>query len=430
MNFLRRSSSAAEAKRTRSPGTAAAPPQDETKPNQVGHSEASSGRLWWGRSSIEGPDDPRIMAHDLPDGTLCLVLSGDWSLAVGIPRLDFLVRRLNAAPTVASVRLDGAGVTDWSSSLVTFVRNVQGLAGQHGLAVDIDGLPPGVQRMLLLANRRSARESRNGSLGGPMLAQLGHMAIAFAATVNNFTGFLGEVILAAGRALVGRAQFRGREFWQLIEDSGPRSLPIVMLISFLSGVIFAFVGATQLKWFGAELYVANLVTMGMAKEMAPLMTAMIMTGRTGAAYAAELGTMQVNEEIDAFRTMGIGPVDFLVLPRVLALSLMMPLLALFANMLGIAGGSVVGNTMLDISFLEFFVQAQQWIRLTDFAGGLFKAWVFGILIALAGCYYGMHCGRHSAAVGEATTATVVTSVVLVVIADALLTVIYTLLRGY
>lgn len=374
--------------------------------------------------------DGRVVAHALPEGVLCLVLSGDWSLAAGLPSVEPLLHRLQAGPSVARLSFDGTAVTDWSSSLVSYARNVQTLAAERGIVVEVAGLPAGVERMLSLATRRPGRADAPTAQPPSLVVRIGHKAIDVGVDLLSFAAFVGDILLAVGRALRGRGQFRGREFWQLIEDGGPRSLPIVMLISFLCGIILVFVGATQLKWFGAELYVANLVTMGMAKEMAPLMTAMIMTGRTGAAYAAELGSMQVNEEVDAFRTMGIGPIDFLVLPRILALSLMMPLLALFANMMGILGGSVIGKTMLGISFLEFFVQSQQWIRLVDFGGGLFKAWVFGILIAVSGCYYGLHCGRHSAAVGEATTATVVTSVVLVVIADAVLTIIYTLLRGY
>jgi len=161
--------------------------------------------------------------------------------------------------------------------------------------------------------------------------------------------------------------------------------------------------------------------------MGAMMTAIIMAGRTGAAFAAQLGTMQVNEEIDALRTLGISPIDFLVLPRMIALVLMLPLLCLYANLMGILGGAMVGVGMLDLSVVQYFNETRDAIRLTDFMAGLFKSGVFGILIALSGCLRGMQCGRSSSAVGLAATSAVVTGIVAIVVADAVLTVIYDLL---
>ena len=209
-----------------------------------------------------------------------------------------------------------------------------------------------------------------------------------------------------------------------IQEVGAEALPIVSLISFLVGVILAFLGSIQLLQFGAQIYVADLVGIGMARDMAAMMVGIILAGRTGAAFAAQLGTMQVNEEIDALSTLGFSPIEFLVLPRMLALMLMTPLLCLYANLMGIMGGAFVGVTFLDLPLVTYLQETEQGIRLIDFIGGLIKAAIYGVVVAVAGCLKGMQCGRSSAAVGQATTSAVVTSIVFIVVAMAILTVIY------
>jgi phospholipid/cholesterol/gamma-HCH transport system permease protein len=189
-------------------------------------------------------------------------------------------------------------------------------------------------------------------------------------------------------------------------------------------MILAFVGAIQLQQFGAEIYVANLVGVAMLREMGAMMAAIIMAGRTGAAFAAQLGTMRVTQEIDALTTMGISPMDFVVLPRILALCLMMPLLALFADLVGVLGGAVVGATMLDLSPSLYLRQTVEAVSFSDFSAGLLKSAVFGVLIAVAGCLRGMQCGNSSSAVGEAATSAVVTGIVLIIVADATFTVLF------
>ena len=228
------------------------------------------------------------------------------------------------------------------------------------------------------------------------------------------------------------------------------ALPIVSLISVLVGIILAFVGAVQLEQFGADIFIANLVGLGMVRDMGAMMTAIIMAGRTGAAFAAELGTMTVNEEIDALRTTGISPIDFLVVPRILALVLMMPLLTVYSDIMGILGGALVGISLFgqadlerieaenvsdflivislfDIGIYEYFRQTRSAIDLYDVFGGLFKSLVYGAIVAVSGCLRGMECGRSSAAVGIATTSAVVTSIVFIVVACAVLTVVYDVL---
>ena len=235
--------------------------------------------------------------------------------------------------------------------------------------------------------------------------------------------FVGDTFLTFLRFLRRKAHYRRSDLFLTIQECGSQALPIVTLISFLVGLTLAFVGSVQLQQFGAQIYVANLVGLGMAREMGAMMTAVIMAGRTGAAFAAQLGTMRVNQEIDSFITMGISPMEFLVLPRMLALMLMMPLLCIYSDLLGMLGGWFVGITMLDLGTLQYLQQTQGALRVTDFGVGLIKSVVFGVLVALAGCFRGMQSGSSASAVGIATTSAVVTGIVFIVVADAILTVI-------
>jgi phospholipid/cholesterol/gamma-HCH transport system permease protein len=201
-----------------------------------------------------------------------------------------------------------------------------------------------------------------------------------------------------------------------------QALPIVTLISFLVGVILALIGAIQLALFGAEIYVANLVGVSMVRLMAAIMTGIVMAGRTGGAFAAQLGTMQVNQEIDALKTLGLSPMEFLVLPRMLALALMMPLLALYANVVGILGGAMVTFTLPDINVIQFFNQLVEAVRLWDLGIGLFSSAVFGVIVAISGCMRGMQCGRSASAVGDAATSAVVTAIVGIIVTTAVITI--------
>jgi len=227
-----------------------------------------------------------------------------------------------------------------------------------------------------------------------------------------------------GRFATGGAKYLKSDVWQQIEEAGAKALPVVSLISFLIGMIFAFVGVMQLRAFGAGIYTANLVAVATIRDMAPIMTAIIMAGRTGAAYAAEIGTMKVNEEIDALTTLGIDPMDFLVTPRMLALILMIPLLTMYASLMGIIGGAVVGLSMIDASFVQYVNQTIASVTLGSLFSGLLMSIVFGALVALAGCQQGMACGTSAMAVGQATTRAVVMGIVLIVVSAAILTIIF------
>jgi phospholipid/cholesterol/gamma-HCH transport system permease protein len=236
--------------------------------------------------------------------------------------------------------------------------------------------------------------------------------------------FIGDLVLSLRRFARGRAGYQKADVILAIQEAGAEAFPIVSLICFLIGMIFAFVGVMQLQNFGAGIYTADLVAVAMVREMAPIMTGIIMAGRTGAGYAAHLGTMKVNEEIDALTTLGIDPMDFLVLPRVIALVIMMPLLTLYGSLMGILGGMLVGLSMLDATIVQYAIQTESAVTLNSLFGGLFKAVVYGFLVAIAGCQQGIACGSSAMAVGQATTRAVVNGIVFIVVSASILTIIF------
>jgi phospholipid/cholesterol/gamma-HCH transport system permease protein len=258
------------------------------------------------------------------------------------------------------------------------------------------------------------------------IRKLGMFSINAWNGVRSVIDFTGQAMLSLGRFLTGRAHFRNSEFWLIVQQCGAQALPIVSLISFLIGLIMAFVGNVQLANFGASLYVADLVGIAMVREMGAVMTAIIVSGRTGAAFAAHLGSMKANQEIDALRTFGFNPFDFLVLPRMLALVLMMPLLTMYANIIGILGGMLVGAAV-DIPPELYWYETLTVLNLENAFLGVFKSVFFGIVIAMNGCLQGMQAGNSSAAVGQATTRAVVASITAVIILDSAFAAIFTIL---
>jgi phospholipid/cholesterol/gamma-HCH transport system permease protein len=236
-------------------------------------------------------------------------------------------------------------------------------------------------------------------------------------------GFLGESVVASLKLIRGQAQFRWRDMVEAMQACGPQALGIVALINFLIGLILAFVGATELARFGASVYTADLVAVASVREMGCIMTGIILCGRTGAAFAAQLGTMKVNQEIEAFQTFGISPFEFLVLPRMLALILMMPLLCIFADLIAISGGFLVSTLMLDVAPQVYLARTVESISLASFLLGIFKGSFFGVIIALTGCLRGMQCGTNAAAVGLATTSAVVTGITWIIASDGIFAVI-------
>jgi phospholipid/cholesterol/gamma-HCH transport system permease protein len=334
-----------------------------------------------------------------------------------------------AGGRVQSVNLDSTTLGRWDSGLVAFVVRLQELCAQHGVPLEAATLPPGVRRLIELSQAVPEKtDARRPAVGRNLLHRLGLVGQAAWAGNREMLTFLGETAIAAARLARGRAQFRWPDAWLVIQQCGPQALGIVALINFLVGMILAFVGAVQLEQFGATLFVADLVAIATVREMGCLMTGIILCGRTGAAFAAQLGTMKVNEEIDAFRTFGISPVEFLVLPRVLALVLMMPLLCVFADFIAIAGGYAVSVAILDITSVQYLDRTIAAVTPANFLLGIFKGGCFGVLVALTGCLRGMQCGSNAAAVGQATTSAVVSGITAIIAADGVFAVLCNALR--
>ena len=367
---------------------------------------------------------PRYDVEQDPEsGALRLRLSGTWTIDRGLPQGKELIPLIRSLPRGSRVGLEDAGIGHWDSLLVAFVRTAFLIAADGGVGVDASGLPEGARKLIDLAAAVPPKGDDRRPEDDALTARVGGIALGAWETASDATEFLGEVVVAFGSLLRGRARFRRVDLMHAVESAGVGALGIVALINFLVGAVLAFVGAVQLEQFGAAIYVANLVGIAVARVLGALMTGIVMSGRTGAAFAATLGTMNVNEETDALQTMGLRPVEFLVLPRVLATTLMLPALTAYAILMGMLGGMFVGVTLLRIGATQYLMQTQSALDVRQVVIGLSMGLAFGVVVALTGCYYGLRCGRSSAAVGEATTKAVVSSIVLVVVVTAVFTVV-------
>ncbi len=356
--------------------------------------------------------------------TLKVILSGHWKLGGELPGADKVQQALAGRPGVRNVIFDTRELAHWDTGLLTFLMNVNAFCSQQQIRLNRDGLPPGARRLLELASAvPEKKDARQAEEKVSFLAYLGNETVNFFRSAGELLEFIGDAVIAVSRLVRGQAQFRRSDLGLIIQAVGVQALPIVSLICFLVGLILAFIGAIQLKLFGAQIYVADLVGIAMVRLMAAIMTGIVMAGRTGGAFAAQLGTMQVNQEIDALKTLGISPIEFLVLPRMLALALMMPLLCLYANLMGILGGMVVGVGMLGIGFIQYYNETAAAVGLWNLGIGLFSGFVFGVIVALAGCMRGMQCGRSASAVGDAATSAVVTAIVGIIVSTAVITVL-------
>lgn len=358
------------------------------------------------------------------NGKLIVRFAGPWRMADGVLSAEEVSAKLSSTGKAERLAFDTSDLAAWDSGLLSVLLKIGNYARQHNITVDLDGLPEGARRLVHLAlavpeKKDAARRNQHA----PLLEVVGTATISVGRNVFEFLDFLGSATIAVMRFLAGKAQYRRSDLMLFIQETGANALGIVTLINILLGLILAFVGGVQLRAFGAQIYVADLVGLATTRELAAIMTGIIMAGRTGAAYAAQLGTMQVNEEIDALSTMGISALEFLVLPRMLALILMMPLLCIYSDLMGILGGVLVGTGMLDLTLTEYFNETVKAVGLFDIALGIFKGGVFGVLVALAGCLRGMQCGRSAQAVGAAATSAVVMGIVLIIVGDGIFAVI-------
>ena len=349
-----------------------------------------------------------------------LQLAGDW-----IAHLTGLRQAKEARSVVdqagsGSLRIDCRELGRWDSALVVFLRMVQDRAGAKGVRIDDEGVPQAARQLLALGVRPEAtttveRQPRRKSLA----VRVGEGFLRRCSEAGTTVELVGDTALRGTAAVAGRARTRAVDVLLLMKESGPGALIIVAIVNGLVGAILAFVGAVQFRKFGAGIYVADLVGIAVVREMAAVMTAIVMAGRTGGAYAAHIATMQGNEEIDALRTFGIPPFDFLVLPRMIALVAMMPLLYLYGCAAGLLGGYLVGVATLDVTSSAFLHELRNAVAGSEFAIGAIKSVTFGALVALAGCSIGLSAGRSAADVGRAATSAVVAGIIGVIALDAL-----------
>jgi phospholipid/cholesterol/gamma-HCH transport system permease protein len=357
-----------------------------------------------------------------PEGNATLSLSGDWVINQGGANFSLLQSELYGA--VDQLSVDNTDLGSWDSTLMAFLLQCHDYCQTENIEFLTPDLPEGAKKLLQVAT--AVKPHRRPEQGHPSWLQSINptaLVVKVWEYMQESLAFIGEITIAFTRLLMGKANTRMVDFRTFIYQAGPEAFSIISLTSLLVGMILAYLGAVQLLQFGAEIYVADLVVIGTLREMGALMTAIVMAGRTGAAYAAQLGTMQTNEEIDAITTMGISPIEFLVLPRLLALIVIMPLLTIYADLLGIVGGGIVAGGM-GITPLQYINEGLTAVTATHIGVGLLKSVVFAALIAIAGCRSGINSGRSSAAVGQAATEAVVTSIVYLIIADAAINIIF------
>lgn len=360
------------------------------------------------------------VAYAQEGDTVNVALSGDWALDSATPRFAPPTESGTPAAAVRSISFDASSLGTWDSSLLTFLSQGINYGEAHKIECNTAGLPPKITQLLALASAVPDRTVEHVEPLKSYAERLGTYSILFYKSTVESVTFLGDVAQSVGRLIRSRGRMRWREFWVVVQANTTGALPIVSLIAFLVGLIIAFLGAVVLRRLGAAYYMSYLVGFGMLREMAALMTGIIIAGRTGAAFAAELGTMKITEEIDAIETLGLSPIDQLVLPRVLGLFVAMPLLTVYAMFVGIFGGMVVAVTMLDLGALQFINGLLTPLDLSDGLLGVFKGTVFGLIIGLSGCMQGMRTGNDAGAVGRAATSAVVTGITLTVGANALI----------
>ena len=331
---------------------------------------------------------------------------------------------LDAVAAARDVRVDCAGVDYCGGAGFALFVALEEAAGRHGARVRVDGLAARFRELYdgLEREKLSAVSEPERGHGG-WVADVGYIASERAGDWRAEAEFVGEV----GAGLVSLARhprnLRLREWWRIVEKAGSNALPIVGLVSFLTGVIIAFQAAMPMRQFGVDIFVVNLVALAITRELGPIMTAIVLAGRTGSAFAAEIGTMKVNEEVAALTTMGLNPVRFLAVPRVLAGIAVTPLLTVYSMAAGIAGGLVV-LMLIDFPLATLMNQLSGALELQDIAAGLIKSFFFGAVVAGVGCLRGLRTGAGPAAVGDSTTRSVVTSIFLIVVLDAIFAVVY------
>lgn len=348
-----------------------------------------------------------------------LQLSGAWrgqrAALPDLPAQDF----------IGAVAVDAEALRSWDAGLAAQLWQQLDPLARRSVTLDLQGLPQGLQEVLALALHAGPPvEAAAAAPASTLPERLGERTKTWWADHRKTLTFVGEVLLSLGRWMRGKSDMRTSDLMWQIEQTGPRSLPIVSLVCFLVGLIVAYMGAAQLQRFGAQNFIADLVTVGVVREVAALLVGIVLAGRVGAAFAAQIGSMRANEEVDALTTLGVNPFDFLVLPRVLALLIVGPMLTAFGALVGMAVGWLVAVGIYGVTPLEYVYASVESLTLPHVVVGLIKGTVYAVLVALAGCLQGMAAGRSAQAVGDATTASVVQAIVWIVVAASVLTVVF------
>ncbi len=358
------------------------------------------------------------------DGNVVLSLCGNWKVGQKHTLSGDVIKQLPSE--IKSLSFDTSNLGEYDSSLISLILKVYTIAQAKSAKVDFSTLPEGIDAMLYLATAVAEAKTKKNSDRIDFVNLVGKRTINFVSYLKDYIAFFGDISIAFCKALIGKARFRKIDLFSIIQKSGPEALPIVALISFLVGLILAFVGSIQLAKYGSEIFVADLVGIAMVREMGAMMVGIVMSGRTGASFAAELGSMKVNEEISAFRTFGISPMEFLVLPRIIALVCMFPLLTIFADVIGMLGGLVISVGMFDLSYEQYINRTLGALNLVQISTGIGKSFVYGAIVACIGCRMGLSCENSSSGVGRATTSCVVQSITWIIVADAIFAIIFTI----
>ncbi len=353
--------------------------------------------------------------------TLLIKLSGDWHISAGLLSESLVTSQLTTHPDIVQINFGVAQDLRWDCGLIAFLLKLIKECERKNIQIARDGLPQEAQKLLMLALKVHEKHISPPKERESFLEYVGTKALQISENFYSGLGFLGDIAVSFGRLITGKVYFRWDDFMLLIRRSGVDTLLLVSLISLLVGMILAFVASIQLKMFGAQIYISDIVGIAMVRVLSAVMTGIIVSGRIGASFAAELGMMQTNEEIDALKTLGVSPVEFLVVPRVLSLILMMPILTIYADFMGVLGGFLISTVMFHLNPIEYLNDTQQAIKMSYLWIGLIHSFVFGVIIAISGCLRGMECERDAAGVGKAATSAVVTAITGIVIATAIIT---------
>ena len=349
--------------------------------------------------------------------------TGGWT-CLGLSRLERAMPRM-AWPS-GDIVIDVSGLSAMDTAGAWMLRGIVRRLGSDGRRVTLKGLQPEHETLLRLVETAAASVPQGTAQAPPgALENLGRRAwLGFALPAAGILAFTGECGLALFRSLLRPSRIRWRPILYNVQTAGVSALFITGLLSFLMGVVIAYQGAEQLRYYGANIFVVDLVGLSMLRELSPLLTAIIVAGRSGSAYAAQIGTMKVTDEIAAMRTIGISPMELLVIPKLLALMLALPLLTVFADVTGVLGGMVMASTQLDVSYAAFLDRFGDAITLSSFLIGIGKAPVFAAIIAVVGCYQGFQVTGSAESVGRQTTISVVQGIFFVIVADALFSIVF------